>query len=160
MSKAFTRELDDVPERPMPKLSAAALPPGVKNYFTARGAADLRAELQQLTTAPITPANRQRVLDLQHALESAEIVEPPPQPWDQVLFGATVTVRNQRQELLTYRIVGVHETEMDENNISWRSPVAKALLKARMGEHVRLHIPEGEQEWQILKVEYAGGGDR
>lgn len=153
MSKAFTRELDDAPEPPVKPL-VAALPAGVKNYFTVRGAADFHAELQRLIAEPASPANRQRIHDLQQALASAVTLEPPPLPWNQVLFGATVTVSNQWGEELTYRIVGVHETETGENHISWRSPVAKALLQACVGEHIRLRIPDGEQEWEVLRVEY------
>ena len=154
VSKAFTRESDESPERVMVKPAAQVLPPGVKNYFTERGAADLHAELQQLNEKPVSLVTRQRIYDVQQALVDAVIVPPPPLPWNQVLFGARVTVRNQCQENLTYRIVGVNEPATDEHNISWRSPVAKALLKARMGDRIRLRIPEGEQEWEILKIEY------
>lgn len=154
MSKAFTRESDELPERVMVKPAAQGLPPGAKNYFTEQGAADLRVELQQLTAQPVSLATRQRIYDVQQALEEAVIVLPPPLPWVQVLFGARVTIRNQRQESLTYHIVGVNETGTGENNISWRSPVAKALLKMHVGDRIRLRIPEGEQNWEILKIEY------
>ena len=154
MSKAFTRESDEMPERPAAKPAALMLPPGVKNYLTVRGANDLRTELHRVTAEPVSPATRQRISEINQTLQSAVILTPPPLPWDQVLFGATVTIRNQWQESLTYRIVGVQETQAHENNISWRSPVAKALLQAHVGDRIRLRIPEGEQEWEIIKIEY------
>jgi transcription elongation factor GreB len=153
MSKAFTREMDDAPE-PVIKPPLTALPPGAKNYFTPHGVQNLRHELLELSAQLLSPQFRQRVFDIQYSLQSAVVVEPPPLPWTQVLFGATVSIRNQRGEELTYSIVGADETDLDRNHISWFSPVAKALLKRRVGEHVRFRTPAGEQNWEITKVVY------
>jgi transcription elongation factor GreB len=154
MSKAFTRESDELPERPALKQPLSALPPGTKNYFTPPGVLKLRLELERLVSEPSSTAIRQRIFEIQESLLSAVAVPPPPPPWEQVLFGATVTVRNQLGEHITYRIVGVDETDTDRDFISWLSPVAKALLKARVGEQVRFRAPAGEQDLEIVKVEY------
>lgn len=55
---------------------------------------------------------------------------------------------------MDYTIVGVDETDLERNHISWLSPVAKALLKSRVGEQVRFRTPEGEQNWKIIHVVY------
>ncbi len=154
MSKAFTRESDDLPERPALKRPASALPPGAKNYFTRGGVENLRRELEELASATDSPAVRQRVFEIQQCLQSAVVAPPPAPPWDQVLFGATVTVRDQRGGETTYRIVGVDETDMDREWISWLSPLAKALLKARVGDRVRFRAPAGEQNLEIIAVRY------
>jgi transcription elongation factor GreB len=151
MSKAFTREADDAPERPAARRTTVVLPPGAKNYFTPDGLKKLRAELE---AASASPAGRARMLEIQQRLESAEAVPPPPLPWDQVHFGATVTVRDERGEKNTYRIVGPHEADIDRDWISYLSPLAKALLKARMGERVRFRAPGGEQLLEIIAVRY------
>jgi transcription elongation factor GreB len=151
MSKAFTRESDDGPEQPVPRRPAAALPPGAKNYFTPAGLDKLRRELEGLGHSP---AARQRILEIQASLEAAVPAPPPPPPWDQVLFGASVTVRDQHGEETTYRIVGAHEADIDCNWISHFSPLAKALLKARPGERVRFRAPAGEQILEIIAVTY------
>jgi len=158
MSKAFTREMDDGPE-PLVITPASALPPGAKNYFTASGVRKLRRELLELSAQPISPPVRQRIFEIQYQLQSSVIVEPPPLPWAQVLFGATVSIRNQHGEEVVYCIVGADETDLDKNRISWLSPVAKALLKGRVGERVGFHTPAGEQNWEIIKVLYEDNSD-
>lgn len=154
MSKAFTREDDDAPERMSLRRPATLLPPGAKNYFTPDGIARLRRELEQLSSGPDSPDVRQRIFEIQECLNSAVVSPAPPPPWDQVLFGATVTVRNQNGVEETYRIVGVYEMDLDRNWISWLSPLARALLKTRIGDTVRFRAPAGEQELHIISISY------
>lgn len=153
MSKAFTRETDDAPE-PVIKPGPSVLPPGARNYITSRGIKHLQRKFLELSAQPPSPQIRQRLCDLQNSLRSAEVIEPPPSPWTQVQFGAIVSVRNQHDEEMNYAIVGVDETNLERNEISWLSPVAKALLKRRVGEHVRFRTPAGGQNWEIIKVVY------
>ena len=153
MSKAFTRETDDGPE-PSRKTRSSVLPPGAKNCITARGEKSLRREFLELSAQPPSPKVRQRLYDLENSLRSLEVVEPPPSPWKQVQFGATVTTRSERGEEMDYVIVGVDETDWERNHISWLSPIARALLKSRVGDHVRFRTPAGEQNWEIIKVVY------
>lgn len=160
MSKAFTRESDDAPEgRPLPRVNPA-LPPGARNYLTASGAQRLREELESLlarrTTADAkpTPESERRISQLQQSLATAFIVPPPAPPWDQVRFGASVTVRDSGGQPTTYRIVGVDETDVDRDWVSWLSPIARALLNARLGERVRFKFPAGETELEIIVISY------
>jgi len=169
MSKAFTRESDDLPERPtLPRLPSL-LPPGVKNYLTPDGARRLQEELNQLVEsgrpkAATTPDSSnegqhlqelaQRIHHLQQCLHAAEIVPPPAAPWDRVHFGATVTVRNGSGGESCYRIVGVGETDIDRDCVSWLSPIAKALLNARRGQRVRFKFPSGEEILEIVNISY------
>lgn len=170
MSKAFTRESDDAPERPVPTRLATVLPPGGKNLITPGGALRARAELDSLiaeesklrevaATAPAEVARQlpllaQRVMKLQHTLQTAVVTGPPVADDGVVRFGATVMVRERSGDEATYRIVGVDETDLDRNWVSWLSPVAKALLNARVGQQVRLKLPGGEEELKILHVSY------
>jgi transcription elongation factor GreB len=160
MSKAFTRESDDAPEKPMVSRPAAILPPGAKNYLTASGARRLREELERLAgkesagSAEGGVLREQRKLQIVECLRTAEVVEPPAQPWDQVRFGATVTVRNKAGNETRFRIVGVDETDIDRDWVSWLSPIARALLKARLGERVRFRFPDGEDELEIMAISY------
>jgi transcription elongation factor GreB len=171
MSKAFTRESDDVPDESMarPQLAAASLPPGVKNYITPDGARRLQEELSRLTQVERSriamlpdakDAKRQlqildqRIAGLHQSLQSAEIVQPPAAPEDVVRFGATVTVRNRAGDKSQYRIVGVDETDLDKNWVSWRAPIARALLNARVGNRVRFRFPDGEDELEIVSIAY------
>jgi len=167
MSRAFVRESDDLPERPPLARRSSPLPPGAQNYITPDGARRFREELERLVqverpriaTAGDPEAKirlletNQRIDHLQQCLESAVIV-PPPMEQDRVQFGARVTVREGNGERLSYRIVGVDETDMDRGWVSWLSPIAKALLNARLGERVRFRSPSGEQELEIVAIKY------
>ena len=172
MSKAFTRESDDETEPQLGANLSPALPPGTPNLMTARGAARLRAELarlieidrpEQLARAAQTGNKRplqwlsQRVAQIQESLQSAEIVAPPDQPSDAVCFGASVTVRHRDAETVRYRIVGAAEADPDRGELSWMSPIARALLNARPGDRVRVTVPAGEIELEVIAVTHDPG---
>jgi transcription elongation factor GreB len=153
MSKAFTRETDELPERP--PVAKALLPPsGSKNYITPQGVRRLERELKQLASEPATEAARQRTSDIERSLSSAVVVASPPPPWNRVLFGAAVTVRNLSGDEAVYHIVGQDEADADRNFINWFSPLAKALLKARLGERVHFRSPDGGEVLEILAIKY------
>src|SRR5205085_9162449 len=105
MSRAFIREDVDPPERSGRVRSASGLPPGAMNYITARGARQLGAELNELRCANSDPA---RIAELEAALASATVVEPPEERSTSVAFGATVTTK-QNSNIQTYTVVGVDE---------------------------------------------------
>ena len=73
---------------------------------------------------------------------------------DQVFFGATVTVCRQDGAEHIYSIVGVDEADAGRGLISWVSPLARALLKARADDVVMLHIPGGIEELVVVDVAY------
>lgn len=166
VSKAFTRESDDAPDSPSLPPLRSLLPPGTKNYFTPDGAkclqSNLDALLEQRHALAVNAADNkaklqsldQRILRLQQSLETAVIAHPPAPPWEQVRFGATVAVRNAAGEETQYRIVGVDETNLDRNWVSWLSPIAKALLNARLGQKVRFKFPAGEEQLEIIGITF------
>ena len=96
----------------------------------------------------------QRAAFLHETLRTAVVVPAPPPPHDKVLFGATVTVRQQDGLETGYRIVGVDATDIDRDWISWLSPIARALLNTRLGQRVRLKLPAGERELEIVGISY------
>jgi transcription elongation factor GreB len=151
----------------------------VKNYMTRQGYNRLRAELVHLMNVErpdvvqtvswaasngdrsengdyIYGKKRLREIDrrirfLTKRLEIAHVVDPADQSGlDQVFFGAKVTYSHEDGELTTVTIVGVDEVDPLHGRISWISPVAKALIKAREGDEVRLQTPDG---WQTLLIE-------
>lgn len=138
VSKAFTKEDDDAPEPPRQRLG---VPVPVPNLVTADGLRALRAELEQ---SP--PGDRAR--ELADHLATAEVAEPGER--STVGFGATVTIAHAAG-LRRYRIVGALEAAPREGAISWQSPIAQALLDARVGDTVTL--PTGEVE--IMAITYA-----
>jgi transcription elongation factor GreB len=100
-----------------------------------------------------------RIRFLVKRLDAAEVVDPLSRrdegEDDRVYFGATVTVRNAKDEKLTVSIVGVDEIDTQRGYISWVSPMARALLRAREGDTVTLNTPGGAEDLDILHVRYA-----
>ena len=162
MSKAFTREDDDAPDLPTPIRPASTLPPGAPNYVTPDGAQRLRARLAEMIerrqAMSANPEAKRRVemqiLQLQQTLGSATILPPPAPPWNEVKFGAIVSVRDQHGEEFQYRIVGVDEADPGRDQVSWCSPVARALLNSQLGQRVQVQIPAGPLELEIVGINY------
>jgi transcription elongation factor GreB len=169
MSKAFTRDENEGPDIPDILPTASSLAPGSKNYITPKGAQRLRDELQRLVevTRPELVDARddpdakrqlarldQRISQLEESLQAAEIVLPPAGAADVVRFGAWVTVREADGTETRYRIVGVDETDPDNNWVSWMSPIAKVLLNRKQGERIRFKFPSGEETLEIKEISY------
>jgi transcription elongation factor GreB len=180
MNKAFVKESEDAEDDEAPE---AKLPAGTRNYMTRRGHAALRAEFEHLVKVErpaivqvvswaagngdrsengdyIYGKKRLREIDrrirfLTKRLETAVVVDPAEQQnRDQVFFAATVTVCDSAGDEVTYQIVGIDEANATEGRISWISPLARALLKAREGDTVRFDSPGGLRELDIVEVRY------
>ncbi len=168
MSRAFVRESDDsdedlnVPVR-------SQLPPGVKNLITPGGANRLQEELalllekkHQLGQNSASSSEDQsqlrklqaRIRHLQQVIDSMVITPPPTGSPDRVFFGATVVIRHANGQEAKYRIVGIDEIDLDRNLISWRSPLARALLSQRAGNRVGFVSPEGKDEFLVVSFSY------
>ncbi len=185
MNKAFVKESDHDDDDDLGPENVP-LPEGTKNYITTDGYRRLRAELAHLMNDErpsvvqvvswaasngdrsengdyLYGKKRLREIDrrmrfLTKRLEIAEVVDPATQPnKDQVFFGATVVYSDKEGASFRVTIVGVDEAEPLQGRISWISPVARALLKAREGDTVTLRTPAGVDELDILEVIYPDG---
>lgn len=170
MSKAFLKE-SDFPELPELPPLVSPLPPGARNLLTAAGVQQLRDELTRLVEneRPPLAANAQdfdakrelqaldqRIRYLQESLRTAEIVRTPEGQGDVVRFGANVTVRDPHGEEVRYRLVGVDETDLERHWVSWLSPIARALLNARVGDRVAFKTRTGEKQLEVVALDYEG----
>ncbi|MDO5687292.1 MAG: transcription elongation factor GreB [Neisseria sp.] len=98
-----------------------------------------------------------RIRFLTKRLEIAEVVDPELRgECEQVFFGATVDVLREDGREETVSIVGIDEIDTAAGKISWISPLARTLLKARAGDEVLLHTPEGKEFIEVLAVRYIG----
>lgn len=95
-----------------------------------------------------------RIRMLQKKLDAAISVDPAIQRGNIVRFGATVRVEFESGEIKTFTIVGVDETDIKRNHISWVSPLAQVLLQTKVGDTVQFKTPKSEEELTILSVEY------
>jgi len=179
MNKAFTRETDADDE----DISLPPLPAGSKNYITPHGYAELRAELFELIDNErpriveivhwaASNGDRsengdyhygkkrlreidRRIRFLTKRLEIAEITDPSVHHGkDQVFFGATVTYVDEADVERTVTIMGIDEADSLKGQVTWVSPIARALLKAREGDVVKLVTPVGVQEVEVVDVQY------
>lgn len=180
MNKAFVKENDGDDDDDM---ALPAIPAGARNYITPQGHQRIKDELLQLIDVDrpevvrivhwaasngdrsengdyIYGKRRLREIDrrirfLTKRLDLAEIVDPSVHHGsDQIFFGATVIYENQAGEQHTVTILGIDELDPLNGKISWVSPVARALTKAREGDSVVLKTPAGMEELLILEVCY------
>ena len=180
MSKAFTKETDASDED---ELVLPALPAGGKNYITPAGYARLRDELLDLIDNErpkvvevvhwaasngdrsengdyLYGKKRLREIDrrirfLTKRLEIAEVVDPSLHAGsNQVFFGSTVTYIDDEGIKRTITIMGIDEADSRESQVSWISPVARALLKAHVGDEVLLPTPGGVRSLEVVAVQY------
>ncbi|PUE22482.1 transcription elongation factor GreB [Limnohabitans sp. MMS-10A-160] len=180
MSKAFTKETDQDDDD---DLGLPALPSGTRNYMTPAGYARLRAELFELIDVErpkvveivhwaasngdrsengdyLYGKKRLREIDrrirfLTKRLEVAEVVEPSVHHGsDQVYFGATVTYVEGSGVERTVTIMGIDEADSLKGQVSWISPIARTLLKSRVGDELKLVTPSGVIPIEVLDVHY------
>ena len=181
MSKAFTRETqgdEDEEEGGLPPL-----PAGSKNYITPQGFERLKSELLSLIDDErpkvvdivhwaasngdrsengdyIYGKKRLREIDrrirfLTKRMESASVTDPSVHfGSDQVFFGATVTYEDAQGQERTVTILGIDEADSLKGQVSWVSPIARALLKSRVGDVVKLQTPGGTQDIEVMQVSY------
>jgi transcription elongation factor GreB len=168
-------------------VAQSAIPAGAKNYITPAGYQKMRSELLHLIDVErpdvvklvswaasngdrsengdyIYGKRRLREIDrrirfLTKRLDLAEVVDSSRQEnVDQVFFGATVEYGTPDGEVHTVTIVGVDEVDLDRAHVSWISPIARALLKARLGDQVTLRTPAGPELIDVLDVHYPAAG--
>ena len=180
MSKAFTKESEADEDEDLP---LAPLPAGGKNYITPAGYAALRHELLDLIDNErpqivdvvhwaasngdrsengdyLYGKKRLREIDrrirfLTKRMEIAEITEPSVHHGsDQVFFGATVTYADAAGLARSVRIVGIDEADSAQGEVSWVSPIARTLLKAREGDELTLITPQGPVVIEVMEVRY------
>jgi transcription elongation factor GreB len=185
VNKAFVKESDADDDDDVGGLPP--IPPGAKNYITPQGYQRIREELLQLIDVErpevvrivhwaasngdrsengdyIYGKRRLREIDrrirfLTKRLDLAEVVDPSVHHGsDQVFFGATVTYVNAAGDEQTISIVGIDELDPLNGKISWVSPVARALTKAKEGDVLTLRTPAGDDELEILRVTYPSPG--
>ena len=181
MNKAFTRETSSEDEDD--ESLAPALPTGTKNYMTPQGYDRMRSELLQLidderpkvvATVHWAASNgdrsengdyiygkkRLREIDrrirfLTKRLELASVSDPSIHHGnEQIFFGATVTYEDLQGQATTVTILGIDEADSLKGQVSWVSPIARALLKSRVGDVVKLQTPKGVQDIEVVQVSY------
>ena len=183
MNKAFVKEPDESGDDDEGGVAAAPLPAGTRNYLTPQGYARLRQELMDLLDIErpkiveivswaakngdrsengdyLYGKKRLREIDrrirfLSKRLDLAEVVDPSVHHGsDQAFFGACVTYVNAQGQQHQVTIKGVDEADSLAGEVSWVAPIARALIKAKVGDEVSLQTPGGVERLEVLEVRY------
>lgn len=160
MSRAHVREVDgDVPED-LPELPLSAAP----NYVTARGFEQLRRRLEdcaaRLAALPADERQARALIErerrwLNARIASAQLVDGTRADRHRIAFGALVTVVDDKEQRLRWRIVGEDEAEPEAGRIGWTAPLARALIGAAVGEVVLWPRPSGDAELEVLGIDFS-----
>ena len=165
MSRAFVKENDlehagiDIPERPISYEPNYVTPNGLKLLNTQIDA--LEIEREQLKNKKDDPIAKQKIAiverDMRYyaaRIESAILTTPKEEDHSIVLFGAIVTVEDEEGKLSTYEIVGEDEADIHKSKVSYLSPLAEALIGAKLNDEVMWEKPMGDTYLTIQKIEY------
>lgn len=164
MSRAFVKDgSENLPSEELPERPVSDQP----NYVTPAGLAMLRdkveslrqehARLKQAAQDFDRPRLAQIERDLRYfqaQLESAIEVEPSGENLDEVRFGASVETRDEDGRAHTFTIVGEDEADAAQGRVSWRSPLARALIGSRVGDTVTWNRPAGSTTLEIRAIRY------
>jgi transcription elongation factor GreB len=180
MSKAFTKESDAADDDE--DIGVPALPEGTRNYMTPGGYQKLldesehlmrteRPELVKVVSWAASNGDRsengdylygkrrlreidRRLRYLKRQLDRAEVIDPTTRDTDQIFFGATVSYADPNGVETTISIVGIDEADPARGYVSWMSPIARTLTKAREGDTIPLRTPAGVVELDVIEVRY------
>ena len=165
MSRAFVKENDlehagiDIPERPLSDEPNYVTPKGLKLLNTQIDT--LEIEREQLKNKKDDPIAKQKIAiverDMRYyaaRIESAILTIPREEDHSIVLFGAKVTVEDEEGKLSTYEIVGEDEADIHQAKVSYLSPLAEALIGAKLNDEVTWEKPMGDTFLMIQKIEY------
>ena len=165
MSRAFVKEADGddrIPERPRRRHS------DLPNYITPRGEHSLRDRIERLAQERVIVAAQAENLNrksellgidedldyLRERLQRAILVPPPPRPWETVEVGASIEFIDTHGEIYQFTIVGEDEIDVALGQISWTSPLGRAVLRRSVGDAVTWPRPIGDLEVEILSITY------
>jgi len=164
MSRAFVKGDDsDLSGEELPERPVSPFP----NYVTAQGLAQLRSKYEELSArhaelkAAAEDFDKPKLTEIERdlryfsqRLDSAILVDVSKEPQDEVHFGATVKAEADDGGIQSFTIVGEDEADVATGKVNWRSPLAKAMIGARVGDTVKWRRPAGEAELEIIEIRY------
>ncbi len=143
--RALKEELDNLKRNERPRIIA--------DIEEARGHGDLTENAEYIYAKERQSFIETRIQELEERLANAEVIDPVNLPKDKVVFGSKVLLCNvETGEEVTYQIVGVDESDINQGKISIESPIAKALIGKRLDDTVTVKTPSGEKEYEVLEI--------
>ena len=121
----------------------------------ARAHGDLKENAEYHAAREEQGLNEARIRELEDVLGTSQVVEYKQMGVeDRVIFGSTVTIKDiENDEIKKYQIVGDAEADIENNTISFTTPMARALIKKELGEFIEVHTPGGDKEFEIINIE-------
>ena len=127
----------------------------IDDISEARAHGDLKENAEYHAAREEQGLNEARIRELEDVLGTSQVVEYKQMGVeDRVIFGSTVTIKDiETDEIKKYQIVGDAEADIENNTISFTTPMARALLKKEHGEFIEVHTPGGDKEFEIINIE-------
>ena len=94
------------------------------------------------------------IADLEDRLSRAMVIDPTTLSGNKVVFGATVTLKDEDDKKVKYQLVGQVEADANQGRISYNSPLGRALIGREVGDEVEVSAPSGDRYYEIKKIEF------
>ena len=95
-----------------------------------------------------------QIADIEDRVTRAQIIDPTTLSGEKIVFGATVTLRDENDKPVTYQIVGQTEADANKGRISYNSPLGRALIGKRKGDEIEVTVPSGDKFYLVEKIEF------
>jgi transcription elongation factor GreA len=136
------------------RLKQVERPLVVEAIEVARGHGDLSENAEYHAAKERQGQIEASIADLEDRLSRAMVIDPTTLSGDKVVFGATVTLKDEDDKKVKYQLVGQTEADARVGRISYNSPLGRALIGRHKGEEVEVSTPSGERYYEIKKIEF------
>ena len=151
----MTNNSYDLMEAELKTLKSEERPNIIKAIAEAREHGDLSENAEYHAAKEQQSFIEGRILEIEDKLRRAEVINPSSINSNKIVFGATIKLYDENSNLeITYKIVGVDETNVEKGLISFSSPVARSLMGKSEGDIAEVKTPAGKTTYEILKIEY------
>lgn len=144
----------DILEAELKNLKSVERPAVVDAIEEARGHGDLSENAEYHAAKEKQGHIEGRIMELEGKLSRAEVIDPKSLSGDRVMFGATITLIDEDDKEVVYQIVGADQGDVKAGRISFKSPIARALIGRKLDDEVEVKTPGGERYYEVTKIEY------
>jgi transcription elongation factor GreA len=152
----LTKESYEALQEELKRLIREERPKVIQDIAEARSHGDLSENAEYDAAKHRQSFIEGRILEISDKIARAYVVDLSNMKPDKVVFGATVTLYDTAtEEEVSYKIVGEDEADIKQGKISYTSPVGKALIGHKLDDSVRVKVPSGLKEYEIIDIKYA-----
>jgi transcription elongation factor GreA len=132
----------------------AERPDVIDSIEEARAHGDLSENAEYHAAKERQGQNEAMIADIEDRLSRAVVIDPTTLSGDKIVFGATVTLKDENEKPVRYQIVGQTEADAKSGRISYNSPLGRALIGRKVEEEVEVTVPSGDRYYVVEKIEF------